>query len=145
MNNNVLVQSRRDDLEMVGYVLIKLIKGNLPWWNYYDVNIIGEIKLRAIKNETYTIGNDTQRLFDDIPEEFYKYFQHINSLEYEEEPNYSYLRSMFYNLSLENNWSYDNNYDWKILEKQNIIPEDVLTIFINLVGFYWKARNENKF
>jgi hypothetical protein len=46
--------TRRDDLEMVGNILIRFMKGSLPWWNGTTGRTVNEKKamLKKIKNET---------------------------------------------------------------------------------------------
>ena len=88
-----LQHSRRDDLEMLGYTLIYLLKGKLPWQNIkaytkkekYDK--ITEIKLSTMINI----------LCDGIPKQFTKYMEYVRSLRFEERPEYIYLKSLFCN------------------------------------------------
>ena len=85
-------QSRRDDLESFGYMLIYLIKKVLPW-----------IKLEIKKNkkdETNEIwklkrGIKLEKLCEGLPEEFIDYIKYCRNLEFEQEPNYNYLRNLF--------------------------------------------------
>ncbi len=69
--------SCKDDLESLGYVLIYLRKGRLPW---QDLNIsennktkrVGEVKMQT----------SLQKLCKGLPQQFIKYFQHIRALEF---------------------------------------------------------------
>lgn len=83
--------SRRDDLESVGYMLIYLITKKLPWQglkkqeNVDQTKIIGECK----KNTPLDI------LCKNLPNCFKSYLEYCKNLEYDENPNYIYLKNLF--------------------------------------------------
>ena len=94
--------SRRDDLISLGYVLIKLLKGDLPWaTNFKEIN--GKLfdKLFYLK---ITDGNG--KLFEGIPEELIDYVKYCKNLKFEEDPNYSYLRSLFNKIIIKKSLNY---------------------------------------
>ena len=80
-------QGRRDDIESIGYVLIYFFFGSLPWQNlkvkqgesYYDK--IGKKK----------INTSFEDLTKGLPQEFLYYFKYVDSLNFEDEPNYDFL------------------------------------------------------
>ncbi|CAD8190127.1 unnamed protein product [Paramecium pentaurelia] len=83
-------QSRRDDLESVGYLLIYLFMGTLPWNNimaedknikYYKIQRMKE----AFKPETYI----------NLPPELSKYMEYVKRLKFDQKPDYDYLENMF--------------------------------------------------
>ena len=96
-------QSRRDDLESLGYVLIYFLRGSLPWQGLgrskkpppgtrpaeptlnHKYARIAECKKRT------SIAELTQGL----PPEFAAFFTHIRGLRFEERPDYEYLRKLF--------------------------------------------------
>ncbi|XP_048403095.1 inactive serine/threonine-protein kinase VRK3-like isoform X1 [Stegostoma tigrinum] len=84
--------SRRSDLEILGYCMLKALCGSLPWSGNVDYpNSVMEAK-QKYKDDLpslfkYCFG---KRKF---PEELKKYFEHVVSLQYDEEPNYEELRN----------------------------------------------------
>ena len=83
--------SRRDDLISLGYMLIYLFKGKLPWDHI----------LKNIKSQNYIeliFLKDTNgygKLFTNLPSEMVEFIKYTRNLKFEQEPNYSYLRSLF--------------------------------------------------
>eukprot|EP00928_Gymnodinium_smaydae_P000027 TRINITY_DN10013_c0_g1_i1.p1 TRINITY_DN10013_c0_g1~~TRINITY_DN10013_c0_g1_i1.p1 ORF type:complete len:313 (+),score=30.18 TRINITY_DN10013_c0_g1_i1:63-1001(+) len=83
-------QSRRDDLEGLGYVLLYLVKGKLPW--SYPHGSSEEVKRRYILQMKQSISVDS--LCEGLPPAFRLYVQYCRSLEYEDKPDYDYLRRL---------------------------------------------------
>jgi len=84
-------QSRRDDLESLGYMIIYLAKGNLPWQGLVQND--GE-ELRTI---IYKKKRDTslQELCKGLPIFYYKYMKYCTTLKFDETPDYEYLKNLF--------------------------------------------------
>lgn len=89
-----LEQSRKDDMESLGYVLIYFLKGSLPWQGLkantkkekYD-------KIKLTKKDT-----SIKDLCKECPEEFVTYLEYCRKLDFDEKPDYSYLRRLFRDL-----------------------------------------------
>ena len=107
-------QSRRDDLESLGYVLMYFNRGSLPWQG-----------LRAnTKKQKYQRICDTKRsvtieqLCEGYPAEFSTYLSYCRSLRFEEKPNYAYLQDLLKQLFYRERLTYDDRLDWVILKHQ---------------------------
>ena len=83
-----LEQSRRDDLESVGHVLLYFLKGgNLPW-----MGLPGATKKEKYENVKKRMFETTfAELCQGLPVEFMQYMGHCRQLKFEETPNYDYL------------------------------------------------------
>lgn len=87
-----LDQFPRDDLESMGYVIIWLLKGSLPWESYVlDSNLSG-LKMMKFHSTVRMICNG-------CPEEMTQYFNYVKALRETEVPNYSFLRSLMVSAS----------------------------------------------
>ncbi|KAJ6251904.1 casein kinase i-like protein [Anaeramoeba flamelloides] len=103
-------QSRRDDLESLGYMLIYFLRGRLPWQGM----IASNNKERNEKICDKKVVTPLRVLCDGIPIEFQQYLDYCKNLSYEDQPNYGLLRYKFRKLFLSKNYLYDYEYDWKI-------------------------------
>jgi len=104
---NGITQSRRDDLEAVGYVLLYFLRGKLPWQGLHVKNKEERYhKIMEIKMET-----TPHELCKGFPKEYEKYVEYSRNLEYEEDPNYEYLKNLFKNILKDDN---EYVYDWDI-------------------------------
>ena len=84
-------QSRRDDLESLGYVLIYLLRRKLPWMNAGGATKQEQHdRITAIKTKT-TLDD----LCSGLPSCFIHYFRHVRALSFEGTPDYALLRSYF--------------------------------------------------
>ena len=86
--------SRRDDLISIGFMLIFLNKLKLPW---KDNNYINNKKDYLMIIEAKKPSN-CEKLCQDLPNEITSYMKYVNSLRFEQDPDYDYLRSLFKDL-----------------------------------------------
>ena len=101
-------QSRRDDLESLGYLLLFFILGRLPWQGYVSNSKEDKYyKIKEIKKQT-----SPKKLCENLPKQFEEYIVYTRKLEYEENPNYNYLKNLFKSLLYNNKWPFDYYYDW---------------------------------
>ena len=103
-----LEQSPRDDLESVGYVLIYLLKGSLPWQGIKIKSKIERIKSVLVKK----IETSSTDLCSDLPNEFEKYIDYCKDLEINVEPDYNMLKNLFLEVLNKEKLKFDYIYDW---------------------------------
>ena len=103
-----LEQSRRDGLETLGYIMIFLMKGTLPWYGITPLKgeSLNEKILEAKLLTSY------ESLCSGLPDEFVEYFKIVRNLQFEDEPPYGYIKDIFQNLFIRQNFIYDYKYDW---------------------------------
>lgn len=107
-------QSRRDDLESLGYVLMYFIRGSLPWQGL-KANTKKQKYERIMDRKMST---STEQLCKGYPTEFRSYFEYCRSLRFEDRPDYAYLKRLFKELFYRKGFQYDNMFDWTILNLQ---------------------------
>ena len=106
-----LEQSRRDDLESVGYVLLYLLVGSLPWQGL-KANTKHE-KYQRIMDKKMSTAIET--LTRGLPVEFSKYFSYVKALKFDDRPDYSFLRQLFQELSAKEGFESSSAFDWQSL------------------------------
>jgi casein kinase 1 epsilon len=87
-------QSRRDDLESLGYVLMYFLRGSLPWQGLKA----GTKKQKYDKISEKKMLTPVEVLCKSYPSEFISYFHYCRSLRFEDKPDYSYLKRLFRDL-----------------------------------------------
>ena len=103
-------QSRRDDLESLGYMLIFLATGDIPWLLAEKVNINVVKKYLLVYKIKKMIT--TEKLCIGLPEEMAKYINYCKGLYFEQDPDYNYLRSLFTSILMKNKLKNDLNFSW---------------------------------
>ncbi len=107
-------QSRRDDLEAIGYMLVYFVKGSLPWQGLGGKNKTE--KYNAIKDKKMQLS--VEALCSGIPSEFAEFLKYCKNLRFEETPNYDYLRGLFKNIMTQNGFVNDNMFMWFLTKDQ---------------------------
>ena len=102
-------QSRRDDLESVGYLLLYFIKGVLPWQH---LKAPAELVRNVICEKKTSIP--LEKLCEDLPDAFVQYLKYCRALEFESTPDYDYLRQLFRTVMSERGMSNDSKFDWDL-------------------------------
>ncbi|KAJ6216464.1 hypothetical protein RDWZM_007621 [Blomia tropicalis] len=105
-------QSRRDDLESLGYVLMYFNRGSLPWQGL-KANTKRQKYERISEKKISTTLEDLCRGY---PAEFIAYLTYCRELRFDEDPDYVYLRSLLRVLFHRQGFSYDYVFDWNILK-----------------------------
>lgn len=113
-----LEQSWNDDLESLGYVLVYLARGKLPWQGLKAATE-GE-KDDLVKEKKTKIP--VESICEGLPEEFVAYIKYTRSLGFHDKPDYARLRGRFRRLFGSRGFAYDHVYDWtekRFFEMQN--------------------------
>ena len=129
-------QSRRDDLESLGYLLIYLLLGKLPWQGYVSHSKDDKYyKIKQIKEQT-----TPEQLCQGLPKQLADYIYYTRSLKYEDEPSYIYLKKLFLMMLNCDGLKFDFFYDWnksqqtdKYREKDKVENYDL---------FYYKKNRD---
>ncbi len=101
-------QSRRDDLESLGFLLVYLAKGQLPWQGLRAFN--KKDKYERISESK--ICTPVEQLCKSLPQEFVSYFHYCRSLRFDDKPDMLYLRRIFRDLFYRLNYTMDLQWDW---------------------------------
>ena len=109
-------QSRRDDLESIGYVLVYLLKGSLPWQGLKvekDEDRYDKIYKKKLHTSPEELCKDLPGKFEQLFKvDICKFIEYARKLEFEEDPDYAYLRNLFFNIMEKSNYEFDHIYDW---------------------------------
>ena len=133
-------QSRRDDLECIGHVLLYLLKGSLPWQGLPGRS--KNEKYAAIKKKK--IETSLEDLCRGQPPEFKEFMEYCRSLKFEQEPNYKTCLAFFEGCMQRFNFDptvYD--YTWK----QNRLAKDKESLkkeLMSLINKKPKKQDEKK-
>ena len=114
-------QSRRDDLESLGYLLLYLAKGGwLPWLIYHTSPPTQNStkKTRQMKLEL-----SEENLCKGLPIEFTSYMKYVKNLEFEEDPDYKYLNGLFLSILSINNLGNELSFFWLSKQKSKIFSK----------------------
>ncbi|WFD36005.1 non-specific serine/threonine protein kinase [Malassezia cuniculi] len=111
-------QSRRDDLESLGYVLMYFLRGSLPWQGLRAATKKQKYE-RIMEKKMMT---PTEVLCRGFPTEMAIYLNCCRSLRFDDRPDYSYLRKLFRDLFVREGYQYDYVYDWSIQPRERIEP-----------------------
>lgn len=109
-------QSRRDDIESLGFVLMYFLRGSLPWQGLKATT--KKQKYQRILERKQVTHPD--QLCKGYPSEFRDYFAHCLSLGFEDRPDYRFLKRIFRDLFERQSFEDDGVFDWDILKKHRI-------------------------
>lgn len=112
--NLFVEQSRRDDMESLGYVMLYFCRGSLPWQGLKAAT--KKQKYDRIMEKKMT--TPTEVLCRGFPNEFAIYLNYTRSLRFDDKPDYSYLRKVFRDLFVREGFQYDYVFDWTVYKYQ---------------------------
>uniref|UniRef100_A0AAX7UI14 non-specific serine/threonine protein kinase n=1 Tax=Astatotilapia calliptera TaxID=8154 RepID=A0AAX7UI14_ASTCA len=107
-------QSRRDDMESLGYVLMYFNRTSLPWQGLKAATK----KQKYEKISEKKMSTPVEVLCKGFPAEFAMYLNYCRGLRFEEAPDYMYLRQLFRILFRTLNHQYDYTFDWTMLKQK---------------------------
>ncbi|CUG86775.1 casein kinase, putative [Bodo saltans] len=109
-------QSRRDDMEAIGHLLIYLHKGHLPWQGIR----VPDPSQKTVRIGEKKISIGLEYLCRDEPPQMLKYMKYCRSLKFEETPDYEWCRSLFREIFDKENASRDWIFDWVTRRQKEI-------------------------
>ncbi|KAM7190656.1 casein kinase I, variant 3 [Rhypophila sp. PSN 637] len=101
-------QSRRDDLEALGYMFLYFLRGSLPWQGIMAHT--DKEKYRKIGEKKRNVP--IQKLCEGFPPEFAEYLGYVRKLGFEDAPDYKYLQGLFVRALEDAGLSDDGIFDW---------------------------------
>jgi len=105
------LQSRRDDLEALGFVLVYFMRGSLPWQSLPKAFTRRVQMDKLVEMKTSTSFHE---LCDGLEgqEVLVKYLTYCRRLDFKECPDYSYLRGLFVDALAREGHCNDLEFDW---------------------------------
>lgn len=117
-------QSRRDDLISLVYIILYFYTGNLPWQGIKCKTVseknqkIFQKKI-SLKPEEIFIG--VPGTFTLILEELIEFYNYCHNLQFDEKPDYNYLKNIIKNIASQQNIVLDDKFDWNLKRRDEII------------------------
>ncbi|KAJ3077214.1 serine/threonine protein kinase [Podochytrium sp. JEL0797] len=87
-------QSRRDDLESIGYLLMYFLRGALPWQGLKATTK----KQKYDRIRDMKLGTSPATLCTGYPREFEVYLNYVRGLRFDDKPDYTFLKKLFQDL-----------------------------------------------
>ncbi|KAK2168796.1 hypothetical protein LSH36_14g08047 [Paralvinella palmiformis] len=108
-------QSRRDDMESLGYVIMYFVRGSLPWQGLKAATK----KQKYEKISEKKMATPVEGLCKGYPQEFAQFLNYCKGLRFDEAPDYAYLRKdLFRRLFTKKlNYQYDFQFDWNLIKQ----------------------------
>ncbi|XP_049839238.1 tau-tubulin kinase homolog Asator-like isoform X3 [Schistocerca gregaria] len=106
---------RHDDLWSLFYMLVEFVNGQLPWRKIKDKEQVGLMK------EKY----DHRLLLKHLPSDLRQFLDHIQSLTYEDKPDYQMLIGLFERCMKRRGVKETDPYDWEKVPVPDTIPPQI--------------------
>ena len=115
-------QSRRDDLESLGYMLVFLATNKLPWKNKKIMQNIKD-KINTEEEEIYKMKKTliSEKMCEGLPEEFIDYIKYCRKLEFVQDPDYNYLKNLFSLILIKEKQKNDLKFVWISKNEKNLV------------------------
>lgn len=105
-------------MESLGYLLLYFLRGRLPWQGLKAETTQKHLLVMEMKENI-----SADKIFDQAPREFADYMDHVRALQFEDKPNYSFLRNIFKKLFVRQGYEYDNVFDWTVKKYLELEPQ----------------------
>ena len=122
-------QSRRDDMESIGHLLMYFLLGEDLPWHRPPSDIEGNTSREKAVATYQWIGRKKKEcpldvLCQGMPLEFKTFMHHVrHGLEFHERPKYQYLRQLLETCFVNQGFDNDDRYDWDDLPELQVIQE----------------------
>jgi len=116
-------QSRRDDLEAIGHMLMYFLRGVLPWSGLKAKTQEEKFRKIADTKERFPLSE----LCKGFPDEYKTYLNYCRNLGFKERPDYSMLLKLFRDLRKKEGGMDDWDLQWlanRDIDFKNLIPMD---------------------
>jgi len=113
-------QSRRDDLESIGFMLFYFLRGELPWQGMDDLQSAEKHK-RIMKKK---VANPIEDLGKSFPSEFATYFNYCRSLDFVDRPDYMYPRMILKEICFREGLDVEVPFDWHLIYENKKVENE---------------------
>ena len=101
-------------MESLGHMLLYFCHGSLPWQGFNGATKKQKYDQISKKKRTTPV----EELCHGLPTEFITYLNYTRNMEFDEKPDYSYLRKIFRDLFGRERFQYDYVFDWTAYKYQ---------------------------
>jgi len=108
-------QSRREDLESIGYVIVYFLLGELPWQGM-KAKTMKEKYERIMEKK---ISTPIEILCKGFPDEIQTFIHYTRDLRFDDRPDYGYLKRLLKNIAEKEKFEFDLVFDWVIKKQEN--------------------------
>lgn len=112
-------QSRRDDIESLGYMLVYLFQGRLPW-KTRDKELSPKEKRAKVFQQKRDIS--MTKLCEGMPVVFAEFIRYARQMGFHERPDYKLWRMKFRKVLSDNQLKNDGVFDWTKLSDEAGVP-----------------------
>ena len=102
--------SRRDDIVLLGHMLLYLLHGRLPWQGIFAPS--REAKVQRMGEMKRPDNRPMTPLLAQSPPALSGMMRHAYQLQFAQKPDYAYLRALLERTMYENGWRPDGCFDW---------------------------------
>ncbi|KAI9334895.1 kinase-like domain-containing protein [Obelidium mucronatum] len=114
-------QSRRDDLESIGYLLMYFCRGSLPWQGLKAAT--KKQKYDRIRDKK--LSTTPAALCAGHPREFEVYLNYVRGLRFDDKPDYAFLKKLFHDLYVRLGYATElTGFDWAFRVKGGVRNAD---------------------